>query len=38
MEKSEPLSDYDDRNALYAMRFNLQAAALFPEEPSYRES
>ncbi|KFY64856.1 hypothetical protein V496_02973, partial [Pseudogymnoascus sp. VKM F-4515 (FW-2607)] len=38
MEKSEPLSDYDDRNALYATRFNLQAAALFPEEPSYRES
>ncbi|OBT61184.1 hypothetical protein VE03_09437 [Pseudogymnoascus sp. 23342-1-I1] len=36
--KSEPVDDYDDRNALYGMRFNLQAAALFPEDSSYKES
>ncbi|KAH8589977.1 NADP-dependent oxidoreductase domain-containing protein [Bisporella sp. PMI_857] len=36
--KSFPEEDYDDRNALYAMRFNLQAAALFPEVASFRES
>ncbi|GLA18490.1 hypothetical protein AnigIFM63309_001098 [Aspergillus niger] len=36
--KSAPEADYDDRNALYSMRFNLQAAALFPEVTSFRES
>ncbi|KAL4993331.1 hypothetical protein BDV10DRAFT_199696 [Aspergillus recurvatus] len=28
--KSAPGKDYDDRNALYCLRINLQAAALFP--------
>lgn len=32
---SEPEEDYDDRNALYALRFNLHAAALFPHETQY---
>ncbi|RAK95380.1 uncharacterized protein BO80DRAFT_368900 [Aspergillus ibericus CBS 121593] len=36
--KSAPEDDYDDRNALYSMRFNLQAAALFPDVTSFRES
>ncbi|OCL02753.1 hypothetical protein AOQ84DRAFT_348674 [Glonium stellatum] len=36
--KSAPEGDYDDRNALYSMRFNLQAAALFPKVTSFRES
>ncbi|PGH18077.1 hypothetical protein AJ79_00704 [Helicocarpus griseus UAMH5409] len=36
--KSMPKEDYDDRNALYSMRFNLHAAALFPEVTSYRRS
>jgi len=36
--KSTPEGDYDDRNALYSMRFNLQAAALFPKVSSFRES
>ncbi|EGS20228.1 uncharacterized protein CTHT_0047440 [Thermochaetoides thermophila DSM 1495] len=35
--RSEPVADYDDRNALYALRFNLHAAALFPNDPSYLE-
>lgn len=34
MEKSKPVDDYDDGNALYSMRFNLQAAALFPKDLS----
>ncbi|KFY40756.1 hypothetical protein V495_05287 [Pseudogymnoascus sp. VKM F-4514 (FW-929)] len=38
MKMSEPIDDFDDRNALYAMRFNLQAAALFPKVAGYRES
>ncbi|KAI1356445.1 Fructosamine kinase-domain-containing protein [Xylaria sp. FL0043] len=33
--KSQPVEDYDDRNALYAMRFNLNAATLFPTERVY---
>ncbi|KAI1116129.1 Fructosamine kinase-domain-containing protein [Nemania sp. NC0429] len=33
--KSEPKEDYDDRNALYAMRFNLNAATLFPTQRVY---
>ncbi|PKY00545.1 hypothetical protein P168DRAFT_299936 [Aspergillus campestris IBT 28561] len=36
--KTYPEEDYDDRNALYSMRFNLQAAALFPHVASLRES
>ncbi|KAH6723222.1 Fructosamine kinase-domain-containing protein [Leptodontidium sp. MPI-SDFR-AT-0119] len=36
--KSFPEEDYDDRNALYSMRFNMQAAAIFPDEESFRES
>ncbi|KAK6845809.1 WD40 repeat-like protein [Apiospora arundinis] len=33
--KSAPEADYDDRNALYAMRFNLNAATLFPSQSTY---
>ncbi|KAH8879231.1 hypothetical protein GQ53DRAFT_706062 [Thozetella sp. PMI_491] len=33
--KAEPKEDYDDRNALYALRFNLHAATLFPEQKTY---
>ncbi|KAJ2988233.1 hypothetical protein NUW58_g4087 [Xylaria curta] len=33
--KSAPEDDYDDRNALYAMRFNLNAATLFPSQKVY---
>lgn len=33
--KSEPTEDYDDRNALYGLRFNLHAAALFPNVDSF---
>ncbi|GAQ35836.1 aldo/keto reductase [Aspergillus tubingensis] len=36
--KTAPIEDYDDRIALYSMRFNLQAAALFPEDTSFRNS
>ncbi|KAF8862531.1 hypothetical protein BDZ45DRAFT_616832 [Acephala macrosclerotiorum] len=36
--KSLPEEDYDDRNALYSMRFNLQAAAIFPGFKTFRES
>ncbi|KAI1258534.1 Fructosamine kinase-domain-containing protein [Xylariaceae sp. FL1019] len=32
---SSPVCDYDDRNALYAIRFNLNAATLFPDEKQY---
>ncbi|KAL4879790.1 NADP-dependent oxidoreductase domain-containing protein [Aspergillus karnatakaensis] len=35
--KSAPEEDYDDCNALYSL-FNLQAAALFPEVGSFRDS
>ncbi|KAK3312545.1 Fructosamine kinase-domain-containing protein [Apodospora peruviana] len=33
--KSQPEEDYDDRNALYALRFNLHAATLFPKQESF---
>ncbi|KAK1761730.1 Fructosamine kinase-domain-containing protein [Phialemonium atrogriseum] len=33
--KAEPEEDYDDRNALYSLRFNLHAAALFPGTESF---
>ncbi|RYP84416.1 hypothetical protein DL770_005208 [Monosporascus sp. CRB-9-2] len=33
--KSEPEEDYDSRNALYALRFNLHAATLFPKNEQY---
>ncbi|KAK5656580.1 hypothetical protein OQA88_4559 [Cercophora sp. LCS_1] len=33
--KSEPEEDYDDRNALYALRFNLHAATLFPSQGQF---
>ncbi|KAG4424638.1 hypothetical protein IFR04_002171 [Cadophora malorum] len=36
--KTYPEEDYDDRNALYSMRFNMQAAAMFPDVKSFRES
>ncbi|MCJ1436539.1 hypothetical protein MMC27_005918 [Xylographa pallens] len=36
--KAAPEEDYDDRNALYAIRFNLHAATLFPKIPDFRES
>ncbi|GKZ27942.1 hypothetical protein AbraCBS73388_007145 [Aspergillus brasiliensis] len=36
--KTAPTEDYDDRIALYAMRFDLQAAALFPHVTSFRDS
>ncbi|KAF2761175.1 hypothetical protein EJ05DRAFT_508369 [Pseudovirgaria hyperparasitica] len=35
--KASPEEDYDDRNALYALRFNLHAATLFPNMASFRE-
>ncbi|KAI9688305.1 MAG: hypothetical protein M1820_010274 [Bogoriella megaspora] len=35
--KSSPEEDYDDRNALYAMRYNLHAATLFPQVTAFRE-
>ncbi|KAK0703475.1 Fructosamine/Ketosamine-3-kinase [Lasiosphaeria miniovina] len=33
--KAEPVADFDDRNALYAVRFNLHAATFFPENGEY---
>ncbi|CAP59714.1 uncharacterized protein PODANS_1_390 [Podospora anserina S mat+] len=33
--KAEPAEDYDDRNALYALRFDLHAAALFSTQEEY---
>ncbi|KAK0652529.1 Fructosamine/Ketosamine-3-kinase [Cercophora newfieldiana] len=33
--KSEPVEDYDDRNALYGLRFNLHAATLFPNHAEF---
>ncbi|KAM7201774.1 Fructosamine/Ketosamine-3-kinase [Naviculisporaceae sp. PSN 640] len=33
--KSEPVEDYDDRIKLYEMRFNLNAAALLPDQPQF---
>ncbi|KAL8724602.1 MAG: hypothetical protein Q9181_006757 [Wetmoreana brouardii] len=38
LPKSSPEGDYDDRNALYSLRFNLHAAALFPDVESFREA
>ncbi|QYS93612.1 Protein-ribulosamine 3-kinase [Trichoderma simmonsii] len=32
---SEPKEDFEDRNALYAVKFNLQAAAIFPDKEEY---
>ncbi|KAK3349875.1 Fructosamine/Ketosamine-3-kinase [Lasiosphaeria hispida] len=37
IRKSEPKEDYDDRIALYALRFNLHAATLFPNQTRYLE-
>ncbi|KAK3302968.1 Fructosamine/Ketosamine-3-kinase [Chaetomium strumarium] len=37
IEPMEPKEDYDDRIRLYAMKFNLHAATLFPNEESYLE-
>ncbi|KAK4646926.1 uncharacterized protein QC761_0029200 [Podospora bellae-mahoneyi] len=33
--KAEPAEDYNDRNALYALRFDLHAAALFSTQEEY---
>ncbi|KAK4445762.1 Fructosamine/Ketosamine-3-kinase [Podospora aff. communis PSN243] len=33
--KAEPVEDYDDRNALYGLRFNLHAATLFPNHEEF---
>ncbi|KAK4208172.1 Fructosamine kinase-domain-containing protein [Rhypophila decipiens] len=33
--KSNPVDDYDDRLKFYEMRFNLNAAALLPNQPKY---
>ncbi|KAK4142025.1 Fructosamine kinase-domain-containing protein [Dichotomopilus funicola] len=33
--KAEPEADFDDRNALYALRFNLNAATLFTQDKNY---
>ncbi|TAQ86308.1 hypothetical protein B7494_g5364 [Chlorociboria aeruginascens] len=30
--KCEPVEDYDDRNALYALKFNLHGATMFPDD------
>ncbi|KAK4153161.1 Fructosamine kinase-domain-containing protein [Chaetomidium leptoderma] len=35
MKPSEPKEDFDDRNALYALRFNLHAATLFPNKEEF---
>ncbi len=35
MPKSEPQEDYDGRIALYCVRFNLHASALFPDQESF---
>ncbi|RPA81633.1 hypothetical protein BJ508DRAFT_111685 [Ascobolus immersus RN42] len=34
--KSEPVADFNDRNILYSIRFNLHAAILFPQTTGYR--
>ncbi|KAH8807663.1 Fructosamine/Ketosamine-3-kinase [Xylogone sp. PMI_703] len=36
--RTYPGKDYDDRNALYSIRFNLHAATMFPDVETYRES
>ncbi|KAL8787817.1 MAG: hypothetical protein Q9213_002004 [Squamulea squamosa] len=33
---SAPVEDWDDRNALYAMRYDLLHSALFPKQPKFR--
>lgn len=35
---SPPAEDWDDRNALYAMRYDLLHSALFPKEPKFRRA
>ncbi|KAK4035333.1 Fructosamine/Ketosamine-3-kinase [Parachaetomium inaequale] len=35
IHRTEPQEDYDDRNALYALRFNLHAATLFPDRDEF---
>ncbi|KAF8420850.1 Fructosamine/Ketosamine-3-kinase [Tirmania nivea] len=35
--KSQPEAEFDDRNRLYSMRFNLHAAILFPDAPEYQQ-
>ncbi|KAL2268042.1 hypothetical protein VTJ83DRAFT_2888 [Remersonia thermophila] len=37
VERSEPKEDYDDRNMLYGVRFNLNASALFPDNAEFLE-
>ncbi|KAI5805311.1 Fructosamine kinase-domain-containing protein [Peziza echinospora] len=37
VEVSQPEEEFDDRNLLYSIRFNLHAAILFPDTPKYRE-
>ncbi|KAI0021399.1 Fructosamine kinase-domain-containing protein [Xylariomycetidae sp. FL0641] len=37
MPPSEPAEDFDGRNLLYALRFNLCSSALYPGNPHYRE-
>ncbi|KFY36873.1 hypothetical protein V495_07537 [Pseudogymnoascus sp. VKM F-4514 (FW-929)] len=38
MPKSEPEEDWDDRNALYAMRMDLLHSTMFPNELCFRET
>ncbi|KAK4182678.1 Fructosamine kinase-domain-containing protein [Podospora australis] len=33
---SEPVEDFDGRNMLYALRFNICSSALYPGNPNYR--
>ncbi|KAL2192359.1 Fructosamine/Ketosamine-3-kinase [Corynascus similis CBS 632.67] len=35
MPPSEPVEDYDDRNALYALKFDLHAATMFPNKAEF---
>ncbi|KAH8597393.1 Fructosamine kinase-domain-containing protein [Bisporella sp. PMI_857] len=37
MEMSEPHADWDDRNALYALRYDFLVSALYPNETKFRE-
>ncbi|KAI9848522.1 MAG: hypothetical protein M1837_007191 [Sclerophora amabilis] len=37
MGKSEPEEDWDDRNALYALRYDLLNSALFPNDIKFRK-
>ncbi|RPB25117.1 hypothetical protein L211DRAFT_856999 [Terfezia boudieri ATCC MYA-4762] len=36
-QRSPPEEEFDDRNRLYSMRFNLHAAILFPDTQKYRQ-